>query len=281
MDVVTTDMLPEDEYRLKTMNRFEEYHIESMKYRSSFHYQYPQNSLQLNNGNAVFSEIGWQAGVSATDWSWGALVFDFENDGNKDIFISNGIARDITDLDFSDFLANEAEIKKVVSEKGRFDFRDFLPFIPSNKLPNYAYVNQKSLAFKNESYSLGLGEPSFSNGVAYGDLDNDGDMDLVVNNLNDPCFVYRNETNKKETNHYLKINFDGNKSNVFGVGTKLTAYKNGGKQVLQNFPVRSFQSCVDTKLIFGLDKETVVDSLEIFGLISLCKRFIMLLQIKN
>ena len=263
MDVVTTDMLPEGEYRLKTMNRFEEYHVESMKYRSNFHYQYPQNSLHLNNGNAMFSEIGLYAGIAATDWSWGALVFDFENDGNKDIFISNGIARDITDMDFSDFLADKSEIKKVVTEKGRFDFRDFLPYIPSTKLPNYAYVNQKNLTFKNESYSLGLGEPSFSNGVAYGDLDNDGDMDLVVNNLNDPCFVYRNETNKKENNHYLKIAFDGNKSNLFGVGTKVTVYKNGNKQVLQNFPVRSFQSCVDTKLIFGLGAETVVDSLEI------------------
>lgn len=263
MDVVTTDMLPEDEYRLKTMNRFEEYHVESMKYRSNFHYQYPQNSLQLNNGDATFSEIGWYSGISATDWSWGALVFDFENDGNKDIFISNGIARDITDMDFSDFLANKSEVKKIVTEKGRFDFRDFLPFIPSNKLSNYAYINQRNLSFKNEAYSLGLGQPSFSNGVAYGDLDNDGDMDLVVNNLNDLCFVYRNETDKRKDNHYLKVSFEGNSPNLFGVGTKLNLYQGGNKQVLQNFPVRSFQSCVDTKLIFGLGGNAKIDSLEI------------------
>ena len=263
MDVVTTDMLPEDEYRLKTMNRFEEYHVESMKYRFNFHYQYPQNSLHLNNGDATFSEIGWYAGIAATDWSWGALVFDFENDGNKDIFISNGIARDITDMDFSDFLANKSEIKKVVTEKGRFDFRDFLPYIPSTKLSNYAYVNQKKLTFKNEAYSLGLGQPSFSNGVAYADLDNDGDMDLVVNNLNDPCFIYRNETNKKKTNHFLKIAFDGIKPNSFGVGTKVTIFQKGNKQVLQNFPVRSFQSCVDNKLIFGLGGNATVDSFEV------------------
>jgi len=263
MDVITTDMLPEDEYRLKTMNRFEEYHVESFKYRSNFYYQYPQNSLQLNNGDAVFSEIGWHAGIAATDWSWGALVFDFDNDGTKDIFISNGIARDITDMDFSDFLANKSEIKKIVTEKGRFDFRDFLPYIPSTKLANYAYVNQKNLTFKNEAYVLGFGEPSFSNGVAYADLDNDGDMDLVVNNLNDPCFVYRNETNKKENNHFLKINCDGLKPNQFGVGTKVTLYQKGNKQVLQNFPVRSFQSCVDNKLIFGLGNNAKIDSLEI------------------
>ena len=263
MDLVTTDMLPENEYRLKTMNRFEEYHVESMKYRSNFYYQYPQNCLQLNNGDAMFSEIAWYSGIAATDWSWGSLIFDFNNDGNKDIFISNGIARDITDMDFSDFLANKSEIKKTVTQKGRFDFRDFLPFIPSTKLANYAYVNQKNLTFKNEAYSLGLGEPSFSNGVAYADLDNDGDMDLIVNNLNDPCFIYRNETNKKTTNHFLKIAFDGVKPNSFGVGTKVTIYQKGNKQVLQNFPVRSFESCVDPKLIFGLGENVTVDSLEV------------------
>ena len=263
MDVITTDMLPEDEYRLKTMNRFEEYHVESMKYRSNFHYQYPQNCLQLNSGDAMFSEIAWYSGIAATDWSWGALIFDFDNDGNKDIFISNGIARDITDMDFSDFLANKSEIKKAVTKKGRFDFRDFLPYIPSTKLSNYGYVNQKNLTFKNEAYSLGLGQPSFSNGVAYADLDNDGDMDLVVNNLNEPCFIYRNETNKKTTNHFLKIAFDGIKPNSFGVGAKVTIFQKGNKQVLQNFPVRSFESCVDPKLIFGLGGNVTVDSLEV------------------
>jgi hypothetical protein len=263
MDLITTDMLPEDEYRLKTMNRFEEYHVESMKYRANFHYQYPQNCLQLNNGDGEFSEIGWYAGVSATDWSWGALIFDFDNDGNKDIFISNGIYRDITDMDFSDFLADKSEVKKIVTKKGRFDFRDFLPFINSHKLPNYAYVKQPGLTFKNESAELGLGEPSFSNGVAYADLDNDGDFDLVVNNINDPCSIYRNESDKKIKNHYLKVNLKGKAGNPFGVGAWVSIFNNGKKQVLQNYPVRSFQSCVDTKLIFGLGEQNSVDSLEV------------------
>jgi len=263
MDLITTDMLPEDEYRLKTMNRFEEYHVESMKYRANFHYQYPQNCVQLNNGNGEFSEIGWYAGVSATDWSWGALIFDFDNDGNKDIFISNGIYRDITDMDFSDFLADKSEVKKIVTKKGRFDFRDFLPFINSHKLPNYAYVKQPGLTFKNESAELGLGEPSFSNGVAYADLDNDGDFDLVVNNINDPCSIYRNESDKKKKNHYLKVNLKGKAGNPFGVGAWVSIFNNGKKQVLQNYPVRSFQSCVDTKLIFGLGEQNSVDSLEV------------------
>lgn len=263
MDLITTDMLPEDEYRLKTMNRFEEYHVESMKYRSSFHFQYPQNCLQLNNGNGQFSEIGWYAGVSATDWSWGALIFDFDNDGNRDIFISNGIYRDITDMDFSEFLADKSEIKKVVSQKGRFDFRDFLPNINSTRLPNYAYVSQPDMTYKNESEKLGLGEPSFSNGVAYADLDNDGDFDLVVNNINDPCFIYRNEANKTNANHFLKVDLKGKALNPFGVGAWLNLFVKGKKEVLQNFPVRSFQSCVDPKLIFGLGQNTKIDSLEV------------------
>jgi len=263
MDLITTDMLPEDEYRLKTMNRFEDYHVESMKYRSSFHYQYSQNCLQLNNGNGQFSEIGWYAGVSATDWSWGALIFDFNNDGNKDIFISNGIYRDITDMDFSEFLADKSEIKKIVAKKGRFDFRDFLPYINSTRLANYAYVSQPNMTFKNESAALGLGEPSFSNGVAYADLDNDGDFDLVVNNINDPCFIYRNEANKTSGNHFLKVDLKGKAINPFSVGAWLNLYIKGKKEVLQNYPVRSFQSCVDPKLIFGLGQNTQADSLEV------------------
>ena len=263
MDIVTTDMLPEEETRVKTMTRFEQYHIENMKYRFSFHYQYPQNSLQLNNGDGTFSETAFLSGIAATDWSWGALSFDFDNDGYKDIFISNGVYRDISDMDFSDFLADKEKIKKVVGEKDRFDFRDFFPYIPSTKLPNYAYVNQRDLKFVNQSHELGLGEPSFSNGVAYGDLDNDGDMDLVVNNINAACFVYRNEANKKTKNHFLKINFKGEGKNPFGTGAWVNLFAGHQKQVLQNIPVRSFQSCVDTKIIFGLGQEAKIDSLQI------------------
>jgi enediyne biosynthesis protein E4 len=219
--------------------------------------------LQLNNGDGSFCETAFLSGIAATDWSWGALMFDFDNDGYKDIFISNGVYRDISDMDFSDFLANKQSVEKLVTEKGRFDFRDFLPYIPSTKLANYGYVNQHNLTFVNKADELGLGEPSFSNGVAYADLDNDGDMDLVVNNINAPCFIYQNQSQKKTTNHFLKISFKGDPLNPFGTGAWLTLYSNNEKQVLQNIPVRSFQSCVDNKLIFGLGKSTKVDSLEV------------------
>jgi enediyne biosynthesis protein E4 len=263
MDIVTTDMLPEDEARVKTMTRFEQYHIENMKYRYSFHYQYPQNSLQFNNGDGTFCETAFLSGIAATDWSWGALTFDFDNDGYKDIYISNGVFRDISDMDFSDFLANKQNVNKVVTEKGRFDFRDFLPYIPSTPLANYGYVNQRNMTFVNKAAELGFGEPSFSNGVAYADLDNDGDMDLVVNNINSPCFIYKNETNKNTGNHFLKINLKGEGKNLFGTGAWVNLYANNEKQVLQNVPVRSFQSCVDNRLIFGLGKATKIDSLEV------------------
>jgi hypothetical protein len=263
LDIVTTDMLPENEYRQRTMTRFEEYNIENMKYRSSFHYQLVQNTLQLNHGDGTFKEIAFLSGIAATDWSWGALFLDFDNDGWNDIFISNGIYRDISDMDFSEFLASKANVEKVVNEKGRFDFRDFLPYIPSQKLSNYGYINQRNLTFKNQSYQLGLAKPSFSNGVAYGDLDNDGDLDMVVNNLNDFCSVYRNEASKKSGNHYLTVIANGKFPNKFGVGAWVNVYAGGTTQVKQLFPVRSFQSCMDTKLVFGLGKISKVDSLVI------------------
>ncbi len=263
MDIVTTDMLPEDEYRVKTMTRFEQYHVENMKYRYSFHYQYPQNSLQLNNGDGTFCETAFLSGIAATDWSWGALLFDFDNDGYKDIYISNGVYRDISDMDFSDFLMDKKNVEKIIAKKGSYDFRDFLPYIPSTKLPNYGYVNQRNLTFVNKADELGLGEPSFSNGVAYADMDNDGDMDLVVNNINAPCFIYKNEAQRKSGNHFLKISLKGNAANPYGTGAWINLYAGNEKQVIQNSPVRSFQSCVDTKIIFGLGKAVKADSIEV------------------
>ncbi|MFM9836618.1 MAG: VCBS repeat-containing protein [Cyclobacteriaceae bacterium] len=260
-DIFSTDMRPDDDYRLKTMSKFDEYSIEDLKFRSSFHYQYLQNGLQINSGVGKFSEIGFLAGVATTDWSWGALIFDFENDGWKDILVSNGINRDIMFMDFTDFLADRSNIEKVVKDKGRYDFRDFLPYLPSTRIANYAFVNKRDLTFENQAYKLGLGEPSFSNGAAYGDLDNDGDLDIVVNNENMECFVYRNESDKFSKNHFLKIYLKGAGKNTFGVGAEVRIYANGSFQSLQQMPSRGFESSVEPVLNFGLGKDEQVDSL--------------------
>lgn len=259
-EVFTTEMLPGDNYRLKTMTRFEETNIKELKVRSSYHYQLMQNCLHINDGQGDFQEMAFISNVAATDWSWGALMFDMDNNGWKDIFISNGIYRDITSMDFANFVADRENIKKIVLEKGSFNFNDLLAQIPSSKVRNYAFVNQKNKTFESLADSLGLGEPSFSNGSAYGDLDNDGDMDLVVNNLNMPSFIYRNNA-EKLSNNYLRVKFAGTKENLFGIGAKVTLYVAGKQQVLQNFNTRGFQSSIEPHLLFGLGSTKSIDSL--------------------
>jgi hypothetical protein len=262
-EIFTTDMLPADNYRIKAMTIFDNYQLEGIKYRGSYHYQILQNCLHLNNGNLDFQEVSAMSGVSATDWSWGALIFDFQNDGWNDIFVSNGITRDIMYVDFTDFISDKDNIKKIVVEKGRFDWRDFIPYIPSNPQKSFGFVNKQGLNFKDEAEALGLGTPSFSNGAAYGDLDNDGDMDMVVNNVNMTCFVYQNNNEKTTRNNYLKVKFNGNSTNIFGIGATVTLYKGNQKQVLQNFPSRGFQSSVESHVNFGLGSSTAIDSLEV------------------
>ena len=247
-EIFTTDMLPADNKRLKTTIAFDPYHLEDLKYRANFHYQMIQNCLHLNNGNGDFQEIAFLSGVAATDWSWGALIFDFENDGNKDIFVSNGIYRDIMSMDFRDFLADTEK----QNATGKIDYRALIAQIPSQPLKNYAFKQTDNLKFIDQATSLGLDEPSFSNGSAYGDLDNDGDLDLVVNNLNAPSFLYKNETDTKFKNHFLKVRFKGPLQNPFGIGAHVTVKANKKIHVLENFSTRGFESSIEPILLFGL-----------------------------
>lgn len=253
LDIFSTDMLPEGDYRLKTNTKFDDYDVFNAKLKNDFHHQFTRNMLQLNNGDGTFSEIGQLAGVHETDWSWGALIFDFQNDGWKDLLVCNGISKDLTDQDFIDYMANDAN-KNRVQQKGVFDFREFLDKMKATPIPNYAFVNNKDLRFTNRAWELGLGEPSFSNGAAYGDLDNDGDLDLVVNNENSPCGVFQNKSNEKEKNNYLRIQLKGAGMNTLGVGAKVLVQTDGNTQLQQQMPARGFESSVDPVMVFGLGK---------------------------
>ncbi|MGZ8559558.1 MAG: CRTAC1 family protein, partial [Chitinophagaceae bacterium] len=261
-EIFTTDMLPGDNYRLKTTMAFDPYHLEDMKYRANYHYQITQNCLHLNDGNADFAEIALMSGVAATDWSWGALIFDFENDGNRDIFVGNGILKDIMSMDFLEFIANEANVRDIKA-KGKFDYQKFISNIPTKPLQNYAFSNAGNLNFSNKAAGLGFSQLSYSNGAAYGDLDNDGDQDLVVNNINSKSFVYRNAANQHSGNHFLKIRFNGPEKNPFGIGAQVRIKMKDGISVLENYNTRGFQSSIEPVLLFGLGETALIDSLQV------------------
>lgn len=260
-EIISTDMLAADNYRLKAMTAFDPYHLEDMKYRANYHYQFGQNCLHLNDGQGNFQEIAMLSGVSATDWSWGALFFDFDNNGLKDLFISNGIQRDLMSMDFRDFMADNKMYVKMARDEP-IDYPALTAKMPSNPIKNVAFLNKGRLRFSNQTDELGLGQPAFSNGSAYGDLDNDGDLDLVINNVNEPAFIYKNESDRSEHN-YLKIRFKGASKNAFGIGATVTVITKKDKQVTQNFNTRGYQSSIEPHLIFGLGKADSVQRLEV------------------
>ena len=260
-EIISTDMLAGDNYRLKAMSAFDPYHLEDLKYRANYHYQIGQNCLHLNDGNGNFQEIAMLSGVAATDWSWGALFFDFENDGRKDLFVSNGIQRDLMYMDFRDFMADQGLYKKIALNQ-KVDYPALLSQMPANPIKNFAFTNKGNLKFENQVDQLGLGQASFSNGAAYGDLDNDGDMDLVINNVNMPAFIYKNEA-EQTGNHFLKVKFKGYAQNPFGIGTRVTLKTTEGIQMLENLNTRGFQSSIEPYLIFGLPSNVAIDELEV------------------
>ncbi len=259
-DIFSTDMLPEDNYRLKTISDFEAYDVYQLRLRNGYYHQFMRNMLQINNQDGTFREIGQLAGVDATDWSWGALIADFDNDANKEIFVCNGIYKDVTDQDFVNFLGSSETMHKAIDGK-KVDFKEFVDRMNSQKLSNYMFVNKGDLHFENKSAEWGLDDPSFSNGAAYGDLDNDGDLDLIVNNVNQELFVYRNQSDSLRKNNHLSITFKGTGKNAFGVGAKMNAFV-GPKVIYQeNVPTRGFQSSMDYKMTIGLGAATKVDSM--------------------
>lgn len=261
-DIFTTDMFPENDYRLKTMGAFDNIDLFNSKIKSGFSYQYPKNCLQLNNKDGKFIDIANFAGVSATDWSWGALMFDADNDGWNDIYVCNGVNRDVTNLDFMDFFADDVYHKMALSGK-KESVDEVVRRIPQTPLKNRAFKNLGNLSFADVGDSWGFTQTSYSNGAAYGDLNNDGALDLIVNNENGPAFVYKNNSRLLNKNNYIGIFLKENSKNTFAIGSKIKVFANNEIFTREVIPSRGFQSSVDYKQIIGLGKATKIDSMEI------------------
>ena len=263
-DIIAVDMNPEDNYRKKKNMNGNNYFIYQKMLYENIRLQYVRNTLQLNTGpvtgnadsieHPVFSDIGFYTGVAETDWSWSPLIADVDNDGNRDILITNGYPRDVTDHDFASFRSRS---QNIASKDQLIDQ------IPKIKIPNYAFKNSGNLQFENITSQWGMEEPSFSNGAVYVDLDNDGDLDFVINNINAEAFVYENTTRSANNTsaNYLRVQFKGENKNLLGIGAWAELYyDNGRKQVYENSPYRGYLSTVDTKAFFGLGNITLIDS---------------------
>ena len=260
-EIFVTEMLPETDELVKQKSQFDSYNIFNLKLKRGFHYQFMHNTLQLNTGNQYFKEIAWYSGVAASDWSWGALMFDVDNDGYRDIYVCNGVYQDVTDQDFIDFFANEV-VQDMVLTGVKEEMSKVLEKMPVNPQPNKLFHNNGNLTFDSKENQFGFNEPSFSNGAAYADLDNDGDLDLVVNNLNQESFVYRNNTEESK-NHFLALKLTGTTKNPFAIGSKAYVYQKNQVKVTELNPTRGFQSSVDYRLYFGLGSESAIDSVRV------------------
>jgi enediyne biosynthesis protein E4 len=254
-DLISMDMLPHSYERQQasaTEDPYETYHF---KKEFGYNEQYTRNMLQLNNRNGTYSEIALISGLHATDWSWATFFADFDLDGDKDIFISNGIRRRSNDLDYINFIS-DASIQKQLGNTNRNQELSFIEKMPEVKIRNFVFANNGDLTFTDKSQDWGFVTPSYSNGAAYADLDNDGDLDLVTNNINDRAFVYENRTIKKSSTQssekkFLQVKLLGSSPNTFGIGAKVFVFTNNGLQIQECMPTKGFQSSVDYRLNFG------------------------------
>jgi hypothetical protein len=257
-DLVVLDMLPEREEILKTSAGAERFDLSALKVATGYHPQFARNTLQLNRGGGRFSDIGYLAGVHATDWSWAPLFADLDNDGHKDLFITNGIYRRPNDLDYIEYVGQPMVQAMLAGgiDRATLALLQKMPRVPLSK---YAYRNNGDLTFTNMARAWGLAQPGFSNGAAYVDLNNDGALDLVVNNINSAASIYRNRG--VAGRHWLQVQLRGAGANTSGIGAKVIAHAGGRAQLLEQMPTRGFQSSVDHRLHFGFDSTTRIDSL--------------------
>ncbi|MEK6477625.1 VCBS repeat-containing protein [Catalinimonas sp. 4WD22] len=275
VDIVALDMLPETNERKKQMAGPNNYTTYINNERFGFEHQYVRNTMQLNSGfvpdgnsqsgHPVFSEIGHLAGIYQTDWSWTPLVADFDNDGFKDLIVTNGFPKDVTDRDFASYRSGPAG-----AVAGNMYMNNLIPVV---KISNYAYQNNgakdgQQLTFSDVTKDWGLDQPSFSNGAAYADLDNDGDLDFVVNNINDSAFVYQNtlyDAKENLSNHYLRLKVEGSPSNSGAIGAKVSIhYGQGKRQFFENALYRGYLSTMENAAHFGLGEYETVDSVQVF-----------------
>ncbi len=264
-EVMVTEMCPHTDARLKTKGQFDSWNRYQLMQKEGYGRQFGRNVLQLNNTDGTFSEIGRMLGVEATEWSWSALMADFDNDGNKDIFVANGIGKDLLDQDYVNFIGDRNKVGEII--RGGKGMKGLIDTIPSERVPNFAFKNNGNGTFTDNTKAWGLNTPSFSNGSVYADLDNDGDLDLIVNNVDAPPFIYENKIictdvacNVSTAPHYLRVVADAGAKNKFGIGTQVTLFSNGKTYYQEVAPMRGFESCVESRLLFGVGDAKTVDS---------------------
>ena len=262
LDIVSLDMLPENLTTYKTSGLEFPYQTYQYYLKNGYAPQFMQNTLHYNNGNGTYSETAYLSGIAATEWSWSPIVADYDNDGFKDLYITNGILGATNDMDYINFISNEEIQKQLATEKSQRNL-ELSRQIPQKKVKNYFYKNNQDKTFKNVTSTWVSHGNSYSNGGTSVDLDNDGDLDLVINNINEDSFVLENTSDQNSQNSYLKIKFKGNSTNIFGIGTTVKAYYQNKVIVEENYTTKGYLSSVEPKIHLGLGDAKVIDSLEI------------------